>query len=121
MTLITPNIIIILLQYSTNKAWNIQPPEESYKIHRTSSIRPNTQTNNNKQLSTNPSQLEETAPPSIFEWQGTSRLDNSISIPQSFYRPCQRQKENRADRKGNEKRKERRNSAIDIIIIIISK
>lgn len=28
MTLITPNIIIILLQYSTNKAWNIQPPEE---------------------------------------------------------------------------------------------
>lgn len=28
LTLITPNIIIILLQYSTNKAWNIQPPEE---------------------------------------------------------------------------------------------
>lgn len=28
LILITPNIIIILLQYSTNKAWNIQPPEE---------------------------------------------------------------------------------------------
>lgn len=54
MTLITPNIIIILLQYSTNKAWNIQPtrrnPTKSIELPQSGRIPKPTTTSNFQQI-----------------------------------------------------------------------